>query len=1081
VITVGQFVRVTSNRLGVGKIVSESEGAFEVEYFDSVAATGRERVHARPGEIEPVQLSLQRRCYWLDGDQWRVGRIVWQGANEYGVRPPGSESDLRVAERDLFVRWAKPIVDPIDVLVAKGSESPHFHQCRQPFVRSIIQQRAASRGMHAVLSSVVELHDHQLEVVRRVLEDPRQRYLLADEVGLGKTIEAGLIMRQYLLDHPDGHVVVIVPPMLRRQWVSELREKFMADDFERAVISVLGHDQPERWRAGGRDNVGNYRPHTEAGLLVVDEVHNIASGGDSARYVALSTLAHAVPRLLLLSATPLLHNEDTFLRMLHLLDPDVYRLDDVDGFRRRVQDRQTLGRAFFTFRSDVPSFILREKVGALRGMFDGDAHLAGLLDQVERSLDDRDALALAVTAARVHISETYRVHHRLLRTRRSDSLVASFPVRGRGIPELFGDPGPNGVDEWLDDWRDYLRSNLEDEDDLHRTAARAAIVAMLERAPHLPLLQACARYRLDPTTERAEEAELDGPTRDALRAIPVDATERGILERSETLESEESAAYLFKPQVGARRRTVVFTTFASHARNVAASLIEHHGERAVATHITGQDPAEVEEGLDRFRDKADPCWLLVCDRSAEEGRNLQFADLALHLDMPLSPNRMEQRIGRVDRYGRGSLIPTLAPAHDRKSLLGAWQHCLTAGFHVFDGSIASLQFAIDSVMPGVIDRLLDDGADGLNAATTELPAMLERERVAIAEQDALDAIESGGQIRRLTAAIDDLEDMWFGIQRATEALLCEHPGNLRFSRVIDHTDDKFRSYRLTPPGKTVHLNSMPLVAWDVLRTSFRSVINRPGTYFRRSAIGRPYSRLFRVGEPFIDALADYMHWDDRGQTFSFWRTARAAIDDRAYFRFDYIVEAEADAAVSLLRTTDSAADSWALRRRADSHLAPRLDTIWTDVEGIGVTDDAVLEILERPYDPSTGDLNLNVERRWAVEQLIGEVDWEARCRSARARSEADLRTRGTFSAAAEAAVASFGAAARAATLKRQTRLAVLDSRQRAREEQELEVDQRIDAALELGLAAPRVRLDAVGIVVLSARTPTGPGFPRLGQ
>jgi ATP-dependent helicase HepA len=116
-----------------------------------------------------VQVSLQRRCYWLDGDGWRVGRVVWQGDDEYGVRPPDSEVDIRVAERDLFVRWAKPVEDPIDVLIAKGSESAHFHQCRQPFVESIIEQRAASRGMHGVLSSVVELHDHQLEVVSRVL------------------------------------------------------------------------------------------------------------------------------------------------------------------------------------------------------------------------------------------------------------------------------------------------------------------------------------------------------------------------------------------------------------------------------------------------------------------------------------------------------------------------------------------------------------------------------------------------------------------------------------------------------------------------------------------------------------------------------------------------------------------------------------------------------------------------------------------------------------------------------------------------------------------------------------------------
>ena len=78
--------------------------------------------------------------------------------------------------------------------------------------------------------------------------------------------------------------------------------------------------------------------------------------------------------------------------------------------------------------------------------------------------------------------------------------------------------------------------------------------------------------------------------------------------------------------------------------------------------------------------------------------------------------------------------------------------------------------------------------------------------------------------------------MWFKMQRATEALLCDHPGNLRFHRVVDPTDDRFRSYRLSTPGKAAHLNSMPLVAWDVLRSTLLGVVDRPGSYFRRAAV-----------------------------------------------------------------------------------------------------------------------------------------------------------------------------------------------------------------------------------------------------
>lgn len=1078
----GQFVRVGTNRLGIGKVVGVASETVEVEYFDSVGPRGRHRVSAKASQVERVQVSLQRRCYWPDERGWRVGRVVWQGEGEYGVRPPDSETDLRVAEADLFVRWSKPIEDPVEVLIAGGNESPYFHDCRAPFVQTVVEQRAASHGMHGILSAVVELHDHQLEVVRRVLEDPRQRYLLADEVGLGKTIEAGLIIRQYLLDHPEGHVVVLAPPMLRRQWVTELREKFMIDDFDRAAIAVLAHDNPDSWSGGARDTFGRYSPHRDAGLLVVDEVHNLAAGPtESHGYSALKTLALAVPRLLLLSATPLLHNEDTFLRMLHLLDPDVYRLEDVEGFQRRVRDRQALGTAFFTFRHDIPPFLLREKVNTLRAMFESDAQLADLLQSVEDALQDQTALAEAVIAARIHISDTYRVHRRLLRTRRSDSLAASFPVRGRQRPEPLGDAKDleTPVDDWIEDWREYLRSTLADEDEVARSNARAALVAFFERSAHLPLLRACARFRLAPDAATATAAELTSEEQDALRAFPVDATERSILERAARLETDVAAGEaLVRSLRGERRRTVVFTTFTAHARSIAEVLASEFGAAAVATHLRSDDPALVEEGIDNFKDPAQSCWVLVCDRSAEEGRNLQFADQGVHADLPLSPNRIEQRIGRLDRYGRGDRIPTLLLDYPATSIMGAWIEALAEGFGVFDSSIASLQFAVDALMPRLLDALLDDGPAGLAATAAELPRELEREREAIAEQDALDAIETSGQIGELALALDDLEDLWFQMQRATEALLCDHPGNLRFQRVVDREDERFRSYRLIAPGKAAHLNSMPLVAWDMLRSNFRGVVDRPGSYFRRAAVARPDARLFRVGEPFIDALAEYMRWDDRGQTFAFWRAAREVVDDEVFFRFDYLVDAATEEAEVLVKAAGERLDRRAVQRRADSFLAPRLATIWTALDGSEVRDRGLLAALDRPYEPAAADVNLNADRRWALDELVGSADWESRCRSARNLSEVGLRDRPEFEAAAALAAANFEAAMRSSSTKRRTRLAFVDARQRTREEEELRADDTIDSALAAGLRTPRVRLDAVGVVVLSPRLPTGPGFPR---
>jgi ATP-dependent helicase HepA len=1083
-LTEGQFVRSPENRLGVGKVVNASPEHVEIEYFDNVSRAGRERRTVRRAQAEPVQLSLQRRCYWQEDGRWRVGRIVWQGDAEYGVRLPDSDADSRVQERDLFVRWNRPITDPIDVLVALGNESPYFHSCRSPFVETVTAQRAASHGMYGVISSVLELYEHQLEVVRRVLEDPLQRYLLADEVGLGKTIEAGLVIRQYLTDHPEGHVVVLTPPLLRRQWVAELKQKFLIDDFDRAVIAVLSHDNPESWELGSRDSYGRYSPHRQAGLLVIDEVHHLAAQADgesgaAATYKALSDLAKAVPRLLLLSATPLLNNEQTFLAMLHLLDPEIYLLSDLEGFRRRVRDRQALGTTVFTLRPDTPAFLLREKLGALSVMIPSDEQLGVLIEDVTRAIEggDHNRIAAAVVSVRAHVSETYRLHRRLLRTRRTEALTLRFPIRGRSLPvELDASSEEERlVQEWLDDWREYVRATTH-EGDPSRLSRERAFVALAERASsESALVSAAARFRLSGDEVWAQRAELTRADVLALQGWPVDSSEREILERAAALDAPDSSWAALTSMLRTRRmKTVVFSSFTTTAQNLAEHLASEFGEAAVARHLLCADPAQVEEELERFRGEGGACWILVCDRSAEEGRNFQFAEQAVHYDLPMSPNRLEQRIGRLDRYGRGEPVPTHVVARTHDTIDDRWRACLHDGFGVFSASIASLQYAVDTLLPDVYEALFDDGPVGLDAVSITLPERLGRERTSVAEQDALDAIEVADRAGSLGESLDDLEDLWFQIQVATEGLLCEHLGNLRFYRMIDKQDERFRSYRLTPPGRGPTLNSMPLVAWDMLRSNFRSVVDRVGTYSRRSAVAHPGARLFRIGEPLVEALTDYIRWDDRGQTFAFWRLV-PGVSESIFFRFDYVVEADTARACGEVVGRD--AEARALQRKADAFFPPSLTSIWTSLEGEEVNEAEVLELLVPPYEPKRGDVNLNLERRWALEQLVGEEDWEDRCRTARAKSENLLRSSTEFRSTCDAASLAFERSAARVHLQRRTRLAFMPDRQRAAEERELRTDTETAIALAAGMRSPSVRLDAVGAIILSSIYPAESGFP----
>lgn len=451
-IELGCLVRSRNNDLGIGKVVKISNSDALVEYFCSVG-NRIERTLALSLLVR-VRLQPQTRCYfWSQSKQtWRVGRIfAWdEDSCRYEIDLPDRQTEF-VFERDVCVRCNIPIADPIAILALKGQETPYFHDRRLAFVKCLTQQRAVSRGMTGLISANIELYPHQVEVVRRVLEDPIQRYLLADEVGLGKTIESGAILRQYLLDYPQGRAVVLVPQYLQEQWLQELENKFYISPSDNRV-QVLAVE-----------NVDRISPNADLGFLILDEAHHVAAmatSSDSAKRGLFETckhLAHQSDRLLLLSATPVLNHEQDFLAMLHLLDPITYQLNDLEGFRARVQNRQQIGRVLLSFKEGANPFVLKTNLNQLRNLFAEDQYLLNLADELQNCLQtketpvaDRDRI---VRSIRTHISDTYRLHRRMLRNRRASVEDVIFDRNIIPKVEYELDERSPQIHELIDEWR----------------------------------------------------------------------------------------------------------------------------------------------------------------------------------------------------------------------------------------------------------------------------------------------------------------------------------------------------------------------------------------------------------------------------------------------------------------------------------------------------------------------------------------------------------------------------------------------------------------------------------------------------
>ena len=335
--------------------------------------------------------------------------------------------------------------DPYEILASLGGNSPLVYEPRAELIASWHAFRAAAVGVDGLLLGSVELHDHQLTVVRSVSDDHERRYLLADEVGLGKTVEAGALVWQSLRDQPSGEVLVLAPDHLRQQWAEELVDKFHADHFPEGLDS-----NPCPRGTGGRGPTGLWafswstKPThlTRAGPLPKEAM------------VRVTGLAHGARDVLLLSATPVRTNEAAFLDLLHLLDPKNYQPQDLGEFTRRVKMRDELALIHHSLTPDLDEFDFSLYADQLRSVFPDDKTLDLLVDQ---TLDCTDSQRPdRIVRVREHLSETYRLHHRLLRTRRSPQITAGFGVRGR----RRGRPFTVEIDDDSDDVRVDLIEGL---------------------------------------------------------------------------------------------------------------------------------------------------------------------------------------------------------------------------------------------------------------------------------------------------------------------------------------------------------------------------------------------------------------------------------------------------------------------------------------------------------------------------------------------------------------------------------------------------------------------------------------------
>jgi ATP-dependent helicase HepA len=1025
---------------GVGKLEGMNGDVCDVSVFYSIV---RSETFSYPAKsLAKAYLSPQTRVYALDEDRYRVGRISNfltgdHGLVTYEVRfPNGKIRDF--SETDLFLRpWNAPD-DPAEVLAGGGAESQFLHDARLHARQTLIELRGAARGMTALLSADVELVPHQVAAVRRILSDPVQRYLLADEVGLGKTIEAGLVIRQRLIDDPQTEVLIAVPRHLISQWQSELNGKMRLSQFG-GRFEVCAHE----------DLV---RVHSTPDLLVVDEVHHLVGTSQGALAHAatqLGDLSQRVASLLLLSATPVLSDDERFLALLNMLDPIAHPIGDIEGFRRKLEQRQTLGRVLLSLDPQGPGLVLRQRATELAGLFPDDTVVQTLSAQlIEASKAKSTNVGTVATALRQHVADSYRIHQRLIRSRRADAMGWEFRPRGPSFGENAPPSMPHVREEVIDDpTMANLLSGLED----WRTAANTAVgrgVAdeAILAARYVSLLEAtgisCAALNNALQTEPPFQGEADIRA-DLIRLTKdssCDAESLRIVAMSIQRLRDNLVREIGTPKI------VVFSSSPERAQGIAALVPD-----AVLLNADA-DKVQANSGFARFAAPDGPS-VLILNREGEEGLNLSFSDAIVHLDLPFSTARVEQRIGRLDRFGRTKDVirhRILLPSDDEASPWAAWQRLLSEGMLIYHSSISDVQFLLEEIEATLARTILRQGAVGIEAMISEVRSRITTERRAQHEQSALDRIAlAEHSAEALIDAINDVEADEDEIETAVETWAVRTL-QIRKQSCARETRDPF----FWKPEQTTLIPKHP---W---REVFKLFEDEPLTWRRRIAMRRPHVTLLRPGMPLIDVLERFTRWDDRGSAFATWRQ-HAEWTGENWMGFRICLLSEPGLVEDNLLRPDQR--QLAIARRAQQYLRPNHVMLHIDASGEPVADAKLNGILELPYTnkKDTGRPWIDVNLGSRPEVFSGIIDpghFAEICRSVRDSAVDTLLNSGSFHNECSQAVT----AARSDVERRRARLA-----RRALPGGSIEDEIAFAEEVLAAVSRPSVRLDAIGFFFVS--------------
>lgn len=808
----------------------------------------------------------------------------------YYIASQTNDDIILVSENLLIASFNDDEYSPINQLIGYEFQNPVWF-----FGRSIVSKtnqiiENSMYGFKILAGCKIFLKPHQMSTIMRCLQEEKCRYMLADEVGLGKTIEALSVLKILISYRHNLNVLIVVPDALVEQWKTELCFKFKlfeGNNINDNNITLLPVSRLM--------SIETYRYN----FLIVDEVHNLIS--NSMFYYKILSLSKSCEDILMLSATPIQQRKDEYYKLLKLIQPHKYECISKEDVFNLLNIQRKINRYIYDIFCSLDDYIeiieesenqhnddteeifeeIMDSFGKIIDIVIIDDKLSKLIQSIDYNSNDFGIEKIKVALS--ILCETYQLEKSIIRNRKNLE-----DINERQLVDIkYSIEEENNSFEFLtyrelSNFLESLDYSVEDFNKYYKPLIYSFFSSSRAFITQLKYIENVEISIPNTLKENALNWKF-------YEDMCINDIQSILEENFEDNQCRLVNIINYIDQEAFDKKILLFTDFSETFELYKEALIKYFGINSCCFFKNGMSSDELELNVYRFQTDKN-YKIMLSDKTGGEGRNFQIANAVIHIDIPLNINDLEQRIGRLDRIGRKKNQPVISVVaysyadnyHSiEEDLFNIWND----GINIFKLSQNGLEIIMNDIDNMIINGISSNFKYGLSNILNDIKNSVNENKQTIKEERSFDIARYkysniNKQVERTIRLYSNNETQLFSNSMMSWAKLTGFHADIISNNVVRFTKTSFstksaQNTLFVPPNmKKIIENKTNILQNHIRELNGEKVTTQnndyiQGTFDRNLAISNDYLHFFAPNDEIFDSIIDNAIHSYKGRCCAF--------------------------------------------------------------------------------------------------------------------------------------------------------------------------------------------------------------------